>query len=65
MAEPEGPLGTADLDEMKVQLVALDRADKVIDQAIRGGLDMSTQKAKAHELRAQLTKLRQSFFPGR
>jgi len=64
MPEDEGPLTHADLDEMKSQLTALDKADKVIDQAIRGGLDMTGQKEKARELRQRMTKLRQSFFPG-
>ncbi len=63
MAE-EGPLGPADLIELKQKLVELDKADKLIEQAKRAGIDVEGQQAKTRELRDKLMKMKQSFFPG-
>ena len=64
MATPEGPLSAADLTEMNTQLVKLDDAERLIDQAVRGGIPMDPQKDQVRSLRTQITKLKQSFFPG-
>lgn len=63
MAE-EGPLGTADLVELKQKLVELDKADKLIEQASRAGIDVASQKDRTRELRDKLMKMKQAFFPG-
>jgi hypothetical protein len=67
MADPDlvSPLTEQDLVGINDRLRELDRADKLIDQAIRGGIDMKEQKTRAQETRAQLLRLKQSFFPGR
>lgn len=67
-SQPPGappPLTEQDLAEMNVRLADLDRADSLIDQSIRGGIDMTAQRQKSRELREQLLRLKQSFFPGR
>jgi hypothetical protein len=64
MPDEAGPLGPADLEELKLQLGKLDQADREIDKAVRAGLDMTGQKTRVRELREQLTKVRQSYFPG-
>lgn len=64
-SQPPAPLTPADLEEIKQRLKDLDAADAVIDQAIRGGIDMTEQRSRSRELRERLNKIRQSFFPGR
>jgi len=49
---------------MNTQLVKLDDAERLIDQAVRGGIPMDPQKDQVRSLRTQITKLKQSFFPG-
>lgn len=63
MAEP-GPLGPDDLVELKARLVELDHADKLIEQAVRAGIDVSGQQEKTRDLRDKLMKMKQAFFPG-
>ena len=63
MAE-EGPLGKTDLIELKENLVELDKADKLIEQANRAGIDVSGQQTRTRELRDKLMKMKQAFFPG-
>ncbi len=65
MAKRNGPLTDTDLEEMKVRLAELDEAELLIQQAIRGGIDVKAQQERVRELRDQLTRMRQSFFPGR
>lgn len=65
MAETKGPLTEEDLAGMNEQMLKLDEASRLIDQAIRGGIDMSEQRKQTAELRQQLTRIKQSFFPGR
>lgn len=59
-----GPLGPEDLAELKVKLTELDQADKLIEQAVRAGIDVSGQQVKTRELRDKLVKMKQAFFPG-
>lgn len=61
----QGPLTETDLSEINRRLGELDEADRLIEQSIRGGIDMSEQQKRARELRDQLQRLKQSFFPGR
>lgn len=63
MAE-EGPLTAADLVDLKRNLTDLDRAEKMIEQAQRAGIDVGTQKERATEMRDKLMRLKQAFFPG-
>lgn len=62
---PQSPLTNQDLDNINAKLRELDAADALIQQSIRGGIDMADQLRKARELREQLMRLKQSFFPGR
>lgn len=64
MAE-EGPLTDADLVELKKNLEELDKADKLIDQALRAGIDVGTQKDRAKEARDKLMRMKQAFWPGK
>jgi hypothetical protein len=63
--QPPNPLTEADLEEMNRKLLELDEADKVIDKAVRAGIDMTGPIAKSREVREQLLRLKQAFFPGR
>lgn len=65
MAEdPTNPFPPGTLDDLKTRLADLDVAEALIDKAARAGIEMTTQKAKSAELRSQLLRFRQSFFPG-
>ncbi len=64
MAE-NGPLTDADLVELNAKLIQLDEADLQIDKATRAGIDVSSQKERAREMRDKLLKMKQAFFPGR
>ncbi len=63
MAE-NGPLTSTDLVELKKNLTELDKAEKMIEQAQRAGIDVGTQKERATEMRDKLMRLKQAFFPG-
>ena len=65
MADRPGPLTEEDLKGIKDNLALLNEAEAIIDRAMRGGIDMSEQKKQTAELRTQLTRLGQSFFPGK
>jgi CRISPR/Cas system-associated endoribonuclease Cas2 len=65
MADQQGPLTDEDLAAIKENLARLDEAERIVDQAIRGGIDMQAQKKQTTELRTQLKRIQQSFFPGR
>lgn len=65
MANENEPLTEQDFTDLKDRLKALDEADQLIDKAIRGGVDMTEQRQRSKELRDQLLRLRQAFFPGR
>lgn len=64
MAEA-GPLTDADLIELKRNLAELDKADKLIEQADRAGIDVAGQKEGARQARDKLMKMKQAFFPGK
>ena len=53
------------LDELKAQLKQLDEADSYLRRAVAAGIDMSAQSTKSAEIRAQLLKFAQAFYPGR
>jgi hypothetical protein len=63
--EEDSPFTEDDLARMQEQLKNLDRADRIINRASRGGIDVSTMSQTSRELRDQLTKLKNAFFPGR
>lgn len=65
MPEEDNPFTEDDLLELQNRMKDLDRADRIINRAMRGGLDMSTLRDTSSELRTQLTKLKNAFFPGR
>lgn len=61
---PDSPFGPADLEEMRNQLRALDRAESIIARSKRAGIDVSALEAQARETREQLLRLKAAFFPG-
>lgn len=63
MAEA-GPLGPEDLAQMKLGIDKLNEADNQIRKAQSAGIEMGPQSTKTKELREQLTKIRQVYFPG-
>ncbi len=64
MTDQFTPFDSTTLEDLKKRLSDLDRADALLEQAIRGGIDMSDQKKQSADLRAQIMKFRQAFFPG-
>lgn len=66
MAEEEkGPFTEDDLVELNKRLGDLADAERLIEQSQRAGIDMAEQTKRARELKEQLMRLKQSFFPGR
>jgi hypothetical protein len=61
----ESPFTEDDLAEMTRRLQELDKADRIIQRASRGGINVETLQSTSRELREQLTKLKNAFFPGR
>jgi hypothetical protein len=59
------PFTEADLATWNEKLKELDTADLVMTKAENAGIDVSAQRAKSQEIRSQLLRLKQSFFPGR
>lgn len=64
MPQHPGPLQDKDLVEMNTRLEELAEAETLIQQAIRGGIDVKEQQKRVKELRDQLLRMKQSFFPG-
>lgn len=62
---PNGPLKEEDLTEINASLSALEEADRIIDQAMRAGIDVSEKRSEAQASRERLLKIKQAFFPGR
>ncbi len=65
MAEDSSPLSEGDFTELTANLAKLDQAEREMERASRAGIDMSGQKVQMRELREKLTKVKQSYFPGR
>jgi hypothetical protein len=63
--QPPGPLGETDYVELVRRMKDLDEADLQIQKAVQAGVDVSAQREKSRELRGQLLRLKQSYFPGR
>jgi len=61
----DGPLTEKDFEDMQDRLRQLDQAEETIRRAQTAGLDFTEQQKQVRELRAQITKIRNSFFPGR
>lgn len=59
------PFTDEDLAKIKQNLAMLDEAEAIIAKAKRGGIEMAEQEKTVREQREQLTKLKNSFFPGR
>lgn len=59
------PLTDADLDQINANLTQLKVADEQIKLAQQAGLDVTTLKDTANTQRAQLIKLKQTYFPGK
>jgi len=61
MAEP---IVEADQEEFNLRLDQLLVADSQIKKAEQAGLDVTTQRESSRNLRNQLLKLKQTYFPG-
>jgi len=61
----ESPLTDVDLTDLQANLAELDKADKLIDQSMRAGIDVSVQKERAKDARDRLMRMKQAFFPGK
>lgn len=57
-------MGDNELQQIKTQLTNLDHAQRHIDQAVRGGINMDHEQKQLNESRDKLMKLKQSYFPG-
>lgn len=58
------PLTEKDLQQINDNLAQLAVADDSIKRAQQAGLDVEIFKVQAREQRAQLLKLKQTYFPG-
>ncbi len=58
------PLTEKDLEQINDNLTQLAVADDAIKRAEQAGLDVSTFKVQSRDQRAQLLKLKQTYFPG-
>ena len=60
------PLFTSEtLKDINARLAELDKLDLLIDQAVRGGIDMTSQKEESAKTRKKLLQFKQAFFPGK
>ena len=64
-SQPPGPLGDRDLDDIRLQMKNLEEAERQIEKAMNAGLDVTAQRAQAKQLREQLTRIKQTYFPGK
>jgi hypothetical protein len=62
---PPGPLGDRDYDDIKARMKDLEEAERQIDKAMNAGLDVTAQREQAKQLRAQLTRIKQTYFPNK
>ena len=60
-----GPFTEEDLTELNGRLEDVKAAEVLLDQSTRAGIDMSAQITRVKELKDQLLKIKQSFWPGR
>lgn len=63
--KPEHPLTEEHLQQMNDGLVALASAKKQIDLAKRAGIDVAAQEAAMNDAHSQITRIKQTYFPGR
>ena len=59
-----GPLGAKDLSQIQTNLDRLNLAEDEIKLAEQAGLDVSAFREQARTQRAQLLKIKQTYFPG-
>ena len=59
------PLTEQDFESIKTNLKRLDELDEDLRLASQAGIDVVDSKAQAKESRAQLNRLRQTYFPNR
>ena len=59
-----GPLGAKDLSQIQTNLDRLQLAEDEIKMAEQAGLDVSLFREQARTQRAQLLKIKQTYFPG-
>ena len=57
-------MGPQDLETINANLRRLDEAESEIRRAELAGLDLSAQKQRAKDARAELLKIRSAYFPG-
>lgn len=61
----EGPLTEQDFEDIKEKLALLDDVDQQIKLAQQAGVDVEGQREQSRQSREQLTRLKQTYFPGR
>jgi hypothetical protein len=52
------------LDELRERLAELADAEAYLNKAIAAGIDMTKQKAQTADIKTQLLKFAQAFYPG-
>jgi hypothetical protein len=65
MEDPIRPLTDDHLVEIKDGLDKLDQAERMVEQAIRAGIDVEGEKKRIAELRTKLRRIGTAYFPGR
>jgi hypothetical protein len=59
------PLTDRDLESIDANLAQLAEAEDQIKLAEQAGMDLSQQREQVRTQRAQLQKIKQTYFPGR
>ena len=59
------PLTEQDYEGIKQQLETLSDLDEQLRLATQAGVDVTAQKESARKSREQLTRLKQTYFPGK
>ena len=59
------PLTEQDYEGIKQQLIILNDLDEQLRLATQAGVDVTAQKEEARKNREQLTRLKQTYFPGK
>lgn len=65
MADPTGILTEEDFQRITKGIQDAEQAENIIALAKQAGMDVSAQEQRAKEGKAQLLKIKNTFFPGR
>lgn len=65
MPNGDSPFNETDLKEINERLAELDKADRLMNQALQAGIEVQDHQTRSKELRQRLLRMKQAFFPGK